>query len=86
MLPDIVVPGLKAAIDKAERYFEIDQQKGVDYVYLPDALSRKYPNAGKQLKWQFVFALGNTSSDPKRVERAGIICIQNQYKGPSVLL
>jgi len=32
---------------------------------MPDALAKKYPNAGKQLKWQFVFASGNTSKDPK---------------------
>jgi len=63
-LPDFVVPGLKTAIAKAEQYFERDQLDGIDYVYLPDALSRKYPNAGKQLKWQHVFASGNTSIDP----------------------
>lgn len=64
VLPDFVVPGLKMAITKAEQYFERDQLDGIDYVYLPDALSRKYPNAGKQLKWQYVFASGDTSIDP----------------------
>ncbi len=34
------------------------------YVYLPNVLGRKYPNAGKQLKWQFIFASGKTSRDP----------------------
>jgi integron integrase len=65
LLADFVVPGLKMAIDKAERYFEMDQQNGINHIDLPDALSKKYPNAGKQLKWQFVFASGNTSIDPK---------------------
>ena len=64
VLPDFVINGLKMSIDKAERYFEMDQKNGIDYVYLPDALSKKYPNAGKQLKWQYVFASGNTSPDP----------------------
>lgn len=65
VLPDFIVPGLKAAIDKAEQYFLRDQKVGIDYVYLPDALGRKYPNAGKQLKWQYVFASGNISTDPR---------------------
>ena len=65
LLPDFVVSGLRIAVDKAERYFELDQKDGIDHVYLPDALSKKYPNAGKQLKWQFVFASGNTSTNHK---------------------
>lgn len=64
ILPDFVQPGLREAIARAGRYFEMDQNSGIDYVYLPDALNRKFPNAGKQFKWQFVFASGNTSRDP----------------------
>ncbi len=64
ILPDFVKPGLKLAIDKAEQYFEIDQRNGIEHVDLPESLMRKYPNAGKQFKWQFVFASGNTSTDP----------------------
>ncbi len=64
LLPEFVVPGLMLAIQKAETFHEIDQQNGIDYVYLPNALGRKYPNAGKQLKWQFIFASGKTSRDP----------------------
>lgn len=64
LLPDAVVPGLQHAIEKTRRYHVLDQTAGIDYVYLPGALSRKYPNAGKELKWQFVFASANTSIDP----------------------
>ncbi len=31
---------------------------------LPDALSRKYPNAGRELKWQFLFPSGRLAVDP----------------------
>lgn len=65
LLPDFVVPGLKLAFDKVEKYHQIDQKNGITHVDMPDALAKKYPNAGKQLKWQFVFASGNTSKDPK---------------------
>ncbi len=64
LLPEFVVPGLMLAIQKAETFHQIDQQNGIDHVYLPNALGRKYPNAGKQLKWQFIFASGKTSRDP----------------------
>ncbi len=61
-MPDFVVPGLRIAVDKAERYFNLDQKDSIDHVDLPNAF------AGKQLKWQFVFASGNTSADPRTGE------------------
>lgn len=64
LLPDNVIPGMRLAISKAEQYHLIDRQNGIEYVYLPDALARKYPNAGKELKWQYVFASEQTSKDP----------------------
>lgn len=65
ILPSFVEPGLKVAIDKAEQYFQIDQKNGIEHVDLPGALKRKYPNAGRQFKWRFVFSSGNTSTDPE---------------------
>lgn len=64
LLPEFVIPGFKLAIDKAQQFHEIDQANGVTHVHMPDALARKYPNAGKQLKWQYVFASHKTSVDP----------------------
>ncbi|MBL1142175.1 MAG: integron integrase [Proteobacteria bacterium] len=64
LLPDFVIPGFKLAIDKAQQFHEIDQANGITHVHMPDALARKYPNAGKQLKWQYVFASHKTSVDP----------------------
>jgi len=64
MLPDFVIPGLQLNIQRAEKLHNIDQANGIDFVYMPNALGRKFPNAGKQLKWQYVFASGNTSADP----------------------
>tara|TARA_R110002072_G_scaffold30092_2_gene94231 strand:- start:17170 stop:18141 length:972 start_codon:yes stop_codon:yes gene_type:complete len=64
LLPEFVIPGLKLAIDKAQQFHEIDKIKGITHVHMPDALVRKYPNAGKQLKWQYIFASHKTSTDP----------------------
>lgn len=64
LLPDFVLAGLKLAMDKVEQFHEIDQAAGISHVHMPDALAKKYPNAGKQLKWQYVFASHKTSVDP----------------------
>lgn len=64
LLPDFVVPGLILAMDKTKQFHEIDQANGISHVHLPNALAKKYPNAGKQLKWQYIFASHKTSVDP----------------------
>ena len=64
LIPDFIVPGLQLAIDKVRQYHEIDQANGITHVHLPNALARKYQNAGKQLKWQYLFASHKTSIDP----------------------
>ena len=64
MLPESVVPALKTAITRAADLHDQDQRDGIGHVHLPDALARKYPNAGRELKWQYVFASYKTSIDP----------------------
>lgn len=38
--------------------------QGYGDVYLPYALERKYPNAGREWAWQYIFPSGNQSADP----------------------
>jgi len=64
LLPDFAIAGLVLAIEKVKQFHEIDQANGITHVHLPDALAKKYPNAGQQLKWQYVFASSKTSTDP----------------------
>lgn len=45
--------------------FDEDTQKGVGETYLPDALSRKYRNAAREWKWQYVFSSARLSVDPR---------------------
>ena len=42
-----------------------DQKNKVPGVYLPRALERKYPNAGKEWNWQWVFPSQKQSVDPR---------------------
>jgi hypothetical protein len=52
-----------------ERLHQQDLERGEASVWLPHALSRKYPNAHRQLKWQFVFASDRLSRDPRTGDR-----------------
>ncbi len=42
-----------------------DLAEGTASVWLPYALSRKYPNAHRELRWQFLFASDRLSRDPR---------------------
>lgn len=48
---------------------ERDLNNGYGSVYLPNALARKYPNAARQLGWQYVFPARNLSRDPRSGEK-----------------
>lgn len=42
-----------------------DAEAGMNEVYLPDALERKYPDAATSWIWQYVFCSGSYSVDPR---------------------
>ena len=42
-----------------------DLTAGGGEVYLPHALGRKYPNAGREFAWQYVFPAARESKDPR---------------------
>jgi len=65
MLPVSIVPGLQAHLAQRRALFEDDKAKGKAGVFLPDALARKYPNAGTEWAWQYIFASGSYSIDPR---------------------
>ena len=55
MLPAVAKPGLVGQLDVVRRQHRADLERGAGWVALPDALARKYPNAGRELGWQWVF-------------------------------
>lgn len=64
-LPEKLIDLLKAKIEEVRATHSKDIEKGFGHAYLPDALSRKYPNAPKELRWQYVFAASTISEDPR---------------------
>ena len=47
-----------------KRDYELDREIGMHEVEIPPALSRKYPHAKYEWKWQYVFAADGYSKDP----------------------
>jgi integron integrase len=52
-------------IDRVKQLYEIDRLNDVPGVALPYALERKYPNAGKEWIWQWLFPAWHLSKDPR---------------------
>lgn len=60
-----IIPLLDNHLSKVKILHDEDTKKGYGRVYLPYALSRKYPNAEKEWNWQYVFPSRNLSKDPR---------------------
>jgi len=65
MLPEKIIEPLKKHLKNVKLLHEKDVKNGYDSVYLPYALERKYPNAGRELCWKFIFPATKISTDPK---------------------
>jgi len=57
--------GLVAHRERLEALWEADRVENLPGVALPEASGRKYPNAGKELGWQWFFPSKNPSTDPE---------------------
>jgi len=64
VLPDRLVPDLQQQLERARVLHQRDLQAGFGETRLPYALSRKYPNAGREWSWQFVFPSSRLAPDP----------------------
>ena len=65
MLPRSVSDALARQIERARAEHESDLRSGYGETLLPDALARKYPNAAREVGWQFVFPAASRSRDPR---------------------
>lgn len=65
MLPDSIKEQLKERLSLVKMIHEKDLEEGYGSVYLPNALEKKYPNAAREWKWQYVFPSKSLSKDPR---------------------
>jgi len=66
--PGLELPLLQHLVE-VERLYKLDQKGGRISVALPDLLAKKYPNADKELAWQWVFPAGRTYVDSRTGRR-----------------
>ena len=69
VLPENLVLPLQQQLSRARALHDRDLQEGLGRVWLPDALSLKYPGAARTWGWQWVFPSAVRSADP----RSGVV-------------
>lgn len=62
-LPRQLVDDLKVQIQSVAMLHQQDLESGHGEVLMPDALAKKFPNAARELRWQFVYPSGRLSVD-----------------------
>ena len=68
VLPAMAMEALQDQLREARRVHGRDIAAGFGEVWLPDALARKFPNAGREWAWQYVFPASRRSTDPRSGE------------------
>jgi len=64
-LSEKLIGALQRHLVKIRELFEEDVAGNLSGVYLPEALARKYKNAGKEWRWQWLWPSREISTDPR---------------------
>ena len=64
MLPEKLVEPIRGHLERVRLLHARDLREGYGDVHLPYALSRKYPRAGREWHWQYIFPSQHRSADP----------------------
>jgi len=65
ILPKNLRDELQRQVEAVKTLHHKDLEEGFGEVYIPEALARKYPRAGKETSWQYVFPAKERSRDPR---------------------
>jgi hypothetical protein len=79
VIPVRLVEPLSERIADTRHLREADCRTGGGWVSLPDTLSRKYPTAGRELAWQWLFPATRTYVDPGTGQRRRITCTSRSF-------
>jgi integron integrase len=64
LLPEKLLAPLQAHLERVRGLHVRDVREGYGEVHLPYALDRKYPRAGREWCWQYLFPSATRSADP----------------------
>lgn len=76
VLPQSLIGALHRQLMLSKQLREQDNAENIAGVYLPAALERKYPNAGTETAWHWLFPAEKLSTDP----RSGVIRRHHIYQ------
>jgi integron integrase len=65
MLPEKLVAPMCGHLERVRLLHARDLREGYGEVHLPYALARKYPRAGREWHWQYIFPSQHRSADPE---------------------
>jgi integron integrase len=65
LFPEAIHTVMRDHLERVRMLHEHDLAAGYGRVYLPHALARKYPNANREWRWQYVFPAHRLSQDPR---------------------
>lgn len=65
LFPKSVQEDMQIQLESTKNTHDEDLGQGFGSTYLPEALSRKYPNASREFRWQYVFPAKKLSTDPR---------------------
>jgi integron integrase len=65
LFPEALHTVMRDHLEHVRMLHEHDLATGYGRVYLPCALARKYPNANREWRWQYVFPADRLSHDPR---------------------
>jgi integron integrase len=68
-LPLKIKSELEIQVEKVKELHTKDLEDGFGSVYIPYALTRKFPKAKYETKWQYVFPMDKISTDPRSGEQ-----------------
>jgi Phage integrase family len=70
---------LKVQVDAVRRLHAADRNAGHGRVWLPDSLKAKFPNADRQLAWQYLFPSSRMSVDPREPVKPGQTAVLRRH-------
>ena len=65
VLPNSLITPLLEQLERVKAWHNHDLQKGYGSVPLPHALSKKYPGAATDIRWQYLFPSSKIGRDPR---------------------
>ncbi len=64
-MPDVLLSLLQKQVKWVEQLHRKDLDTGFGTVFIPEALARKYPNAERELRWQYLFPASRLAQNPR---------------------